>query len=229
MTTPRYPAAQLIEDVGGTAVVLANIDACGRVSSPRIAKSSGHDALDKAAMETVTAWVLNPAQRALATDGMLKLPVKFGGMQAPPKLKQVQWPKSHRRPYYLLDGSPIGFESIAEFRADGGVLADGEFKSPYGSVQSSDVGRTWTIFSPDVNEPGVFWLLYMVDEFVAAEPGQSPRRQNKTLALARYRLVLEDGKPVVRLGLLCEAEADACAQLQAFLLKGLPTAPPPRR
>jgi hypothetical protein len=40
--------------------------------------------------------------------------------------------------------------------------------------------------------------------------------------------VVEDGKAVVRIGILCERPADECERLTAFLLKGLPIAKPPR-
>lgn len=228
ITTPRYPARELMNGIGGKAVVLANIDACGRVSSPRIETSSGHVALDEAAMETVTTWVLNPEQRALAKGGILKLPVQFG-MASTPTVKPVPWPRTHRRPRYTIDELPIGFDSVADFQADGNVLAPGVFKSPYGSVQNDQVGRTWTVFAPDRRDPSVFWLMYQVDDWVTTVEGSAPRRENKTLALARYRLVREHGKPVAKLAVLCEAELQACADLTRFLLKGLPIAQPTRR
>jgi TonB family protein len=228
ITTPRYPAKELMNNIGGTAVVLADIDVCGRVSSPRISTSSGHVALDEAAIATVTSWVLNPAQRALAKGGALKLPVQFGTQAAPP-VEPVPWPKTHRRPRYSIDELPIGFDTIADFKADATVLAPGVFKSPYGSVHDRQAGRTWTVFAPDRRDTRVFWLMYLVDELVTTSEGTAPRRENRTLALARYRLVQEAGSPVVKVAILCEAEPVACTQLQEFLLKGLPIARPPRR
>jgi hypothetical protein len=129
----------------------------------------------------------------------------------------------------LLDPAPLGFDSIAAFKADGTAMAEGVFNSPYAGVHRGEAGSTWTVFAPDASSSGIFWLLYMVDEVVSKGPDGTPRRESSTLAVARYRLVLEDGDPVVRLGLLCEADAEGCAQLQSFLLKGLPIAPPPRR
>jgi periplasmic protein TonB len=76
--TPRYPADMARKNIAGTVVAIANIDDCGRVLAPRIYTSSGHRELDEAALAAVRSWVLNPAQRAKATGGIMKLPVAFG-------------------------------------------------------------------------------------------------------------------------------------------------------
>jgi hypothetical protein len=53
-----------------------------------------------------------------------------------------------------------------------------------------------------------------------------PLAGNTTVGVARYRLVEEAGKPVVKLAILCERSADECQRLETFLFDGLPFAKP---
>ena len=85
-----------------------------------------------------------------------------------------------------------------------------------------------TGFEQEQANPRHFWLSYTVQTAVAGASG-ARRYESDTVAMARYRLVEEAGRPVVRLGLLCEATAEECDQISTFLLKGLPFAKPPRR
>lgn len=215
---PRYPIEAMRANLSGVTLVLARIDSCGRVLESRVHTSSGHPQMDEAAHEAVKAWVLSPAERARIGGEWVKLPVKFGGVTTYSP-KRVDWPASHRRPRYLADETPISYESVEAFyeakRHKPGVL----LQSPYGTDFRSG---TTTIFNEDVEDPAIYWLSY-----AAMEKGKSIRES--TLAVARYRLVEEQGVPVVRVALLCKLEPKPCEDLRAFLLKGLPIAKPPRR
>ena len=229
MATPRYRAKQLMANVSGTTLVLARIDGCGRVVEAKVSEGSGVDALDTEALITVRAWVLSPAQIAQVGGGpWVKMPVKFGGIsnvavQAP------DWPRSHRRPSYLADDQPIGFDTIAAFLEAKQVRTSPVLRSPYASSVDGSGNRVSIGFYADVADPLTFWLAYyMQAPDVVGSDGMPRRSGAPPVAIARYRLVMEDRKPVVRVALLCERAADECARLEQFLLKGLPIAKPPR-
>lgn len=228
MAPPTYPARQLVRGISGTTIVLARIDECGRVLEAKVSEGSGQSALDEAALETVRAWVLSAAQREKVGGPWVKLPVRFGGTrtvvpQAP------KWPFSHRRPVYLLDEQGVGFDSIAAFGKAGVVRAEPVLKSPFASVYDGAGNRISMPFMADAASPTTFWLSYMMQPPPSAGEDGAPRSSpNREVAVARYRLVVEDGKAVVRVGILCERPADECERLTAFLLKGLPIAKPPR-
>lgn len=217
MGPPRYPVEMMRSNVSGITLVLARVDECGRVLEPRVHTGSGHESLDAAALETVRAWVLSPAQRVQVGGPWVRLPVKFGGVQTVSP-RSPAWPKSHRRPRYLPDETPFGFDTLQAFH-DGRRFKPGVvLKSPYGSVLKAGV---MTAFHEDRDDPTTFWLSYVIH--------QSGRTMGEnTIAVARYRLVQEQGEPVVRLALLCEAPPEQCAELRGFLMKGLPIARPPR-
>jgi TonB family protein len=214
---PRYPVDAMRADRSGTTLILARIDGCGRVAESRIHTPSGHAQMDAAAHDAVKGWVLSPDERARIGGEWVKLPVKFGGVSAY-RPKSVDWPDSHRRPRYLPDEAPIGYESIEAFH-DAKRHKPGEYlRPPYGTDFRSAV---MTTFHEDVDDPAVYWLSYGV-----MRKGQSFREG--TVAVARYHLVQEQGEPVVRIALLCELEAEPCETLREFLLKGLPIARPRR-
>jgi len=217
MGLPRYPAEMMRSNISGTTLVLARIDDCGRVLEPRVHASSGHAPLDAAALDTVRAWVLSPAQRAQVGGPWVKLPVKFGGVSTV-TARDPAWPKSHRRPRYLPDETPFGFDSLQAFHDASRFKPGVVLKSPYRSVLKAGV---MTTFHEDRDDPKVFWLSYVIHQ-----PGRT--MGENTVAIARYRLVEEQGEPVVRLALLCEAPQEKCSELNGFLLQGLPTAKPPR-
>ena len=215
---PRYPTDALRANLSGTTLVLARIDACGRVVESRIHTASGHPQMDEAAHEAVKGWVLSPAERVRVGGEWVKLPVKFGGISTYSP-KRVDWPASHRRPRYLPDDTPIGYESIKAFHQAKRHKPGVYLQSPYGMDLRSG---TMTTFNEDVDDPAIYWLSY-----AAMERGKTIG--DSTRAVARYRLVEEQGAPVVRVALLCELEPKPCEDLRKFLLKGLPIAKPPRR
>jgi TonB family protein len=210
---PRYPVDAMRANLSGTTLVLARIDGCGRVVESRIHTPSGHPQMDEAAHLAVKGWVLSPEERARIGGEWVKLPVKFGGVSTYSP-KNVDWPDSHRRPRYLPDESPIGYDSVAAFHEANRYKPGEHLRSPYGMDFRSG---TATTFNEDVDDPAVFWLSYGT-----MRKGQTFREG--TVAIARYRLVQEQGEPVVRVALLCELEPGPCEELREFLLKGLPIA-----
>ena len=75
---PKYPAAMLRAGVGGTVVVLAEVDAQGTPIDVRVVERSGERDLDRAAVNAVRQWRFEPAIRngkAIATS--VKVPVDF--------------------------------------------------------------------------------------------------------------------------------------------------------
>lgn len=229
MAAPRYPAKQLMADVAGTTLVLARIDECGRVVEAKVSEGSGESALDAEALLTVRAWVLSPAQIAQVGGGpWVKMPVKFAGISNV-SVEAPNWPRSHRRPSYLADEQPIGFEVVAAFLEAKRVRTSPVLSSPYASSVDGSGNRVSTGFYADAADANTFWLSYfMQPPDVVGADGIPRRSAAPPVAVARYRLVMEDGKPVVRVGLLCERAVDECERLEAFLLKGLPIAKPPR-
>jgi len=75
---PAYPAKAIARSIEGTVLLRLHIAATGRVQRVEIVTSSGHDVLDRAAVETVSTWRGRPAHQAripLATIELL--PVQF--------------------------------------------------------------------------------------------------------------------------------------------------------
>jgi protein TonB len=54
---PVYPAEAAAAGVQGDVVVRVNVDTAGRMRAISVVRSSGHEALDKAAMEAIDATV----------------------------------------------------------------------------------------------------------------------------------------------------------------------------
>ncbi len=229
MAAPRYPAKQLMADVSGTTLVLARIDECGRVVEAKVSEGSGESALDTEALVTVRAWVLSPAQITQVGGGpWVKMPVKFAGISNV-SVQAPNWPRSHRRPNYLADDQAIGFDTIQAFLESKVVRTNPVLRSPYASSVDGSGNRVSIGFYAEAADSNTFWLSYFIQapDVVGAD-GMPRRSAAPPVAVARYRLVMEDGEPVVRLALLCERAADECGRLEQFLLKGLPFAKPPR-
>jgi TonB family protein len=225
---PRYPSDMLRAGKSGIAKVRARIDGCGRVTSVELADSSGHPQLNDAALDAVAGFVLPPDMAARAVDGQVVLPMKFGEVQSI-DLQKIDWPKSHRRPHYLADETPIPFATIAEYR-DADTLRDGPaLKPPYGMVWNPDGSIVMTWMQRDKADESIWWLEYVTQP--APSPVAGVRRGARaapvaptTVALVRYRLGERDGEPAVRVAMLCERPADECEKLRAFVMKGLPFA-----
>lgn len=226
--TPRYPAELARANKQGEVLVGARIDECGRVRETRVDKSSGYDAFDRSAREAVAIYVLNASQRARAKDGWVQLPIRFGGIRTIDHIRKIPWPSSHRRPTYVADEQPLPFASIADFKAAQVQDTEGVMQPPYRAVRDTE-GRSYsTSMRPDRRDPSVFWFMYTIHS-PRPSSGTMPSAPAETAAIARYRLAKEEGKPVVRLGILCERPEEECAKLRDFLFQGLPFAKPRRR
>lgn len=229
MPLPRFPIEVYKKGRPATARVLARIDDCGRVVEVRLHTASGQPAVDATALQTVGTWVLGAAQRAQVTGEWIRIPVSFAGTTTIEPIEPA-WAKSHRRPDYLEDAQPLGFDTIADFLAAGAVREDPLFRPPYRARNRADGQSLSVAFKRDATDDTVYWLTtYARPAPVRGDDGAWVVGKAKAIGLARYRLVEEDGEPVVRLAILCEDTEANCAELRAFLFKGLPSAKPRRR
>lgn len=224
---PRYPLDLARAKKTGLVLVGARFDDCGRILETRIDKSSGRQLFDQSALDSVAKYVLSAEQRAKGPDGWVQVPVKFGGFRNV-EARKIPWPRSHRKPVYLADEQPIPFDNIAAFQGAKVTKNDEVLHTPYGMSRDAagQIMRTWMHL--DREDPNVFWLSYIIQPPFPASPTE-PMGPIVTAAIARYRLVEEEGVPVVRLGLLCERPADECQRLSEFLMEGLPFAKARRR
>ena len=221
---PRYPADLARANRTGVVLVGARFDDCGRIVETRLDESSGRTPFDESAVASVGLYVLSPEQRAKARDGWVQVPVKFGGFRNV-EARKIPWPRSHRKPRYLPEDQMLPFGSIQDFKEAQVTDRRHFLHPPYGrsADASGRIMQTW--MHPQKDDPTVFWLQYNIQPPLDA----SPADPTIVAAVARYRLVEEDGVPVVRLGTLCERPAEECERLREFLFKGLPFAKPRRR
>lgn len=224
---PRYPATLLRANKAGVVLVGARFDDCGRVIETRIDKSSDEELFDAAALEAVSRYVLSGKQRAKARDGWVQAPVKFGGLRTVVP-REIPWPRSHRKPRYQQEELALPFQGIAAFKAARPTDTSQVYREPYGIVRTKSGEVFRTVMAPDKADPSVLWLEYIIQPAPPASQVE-PTARNITAAIARYRLVEENGEPVVRLGILCERTADECGKLREFLFQGLPFAKARRR
>ena len=81
---PIYPAAARRHEQQGTVTVKVLVDADGSVERAEIADSSGFDALDDAALDTVRSrWRFVPARRdGIAVESWVLVPIRFALLEA---------------------------------------------------------------------------------------------------------------------------------------------------
>lgn len=221
---PRIPVELMRSDRSGAARVRARIDGCGRVLSVELAESSGFPKFDQAALDAVAGFVMPAGTVAAAKNGLVVVPMKFGGVTHI-DVQPIDWPGSHRRPRYEADAEPIALTSIDAF--DSAVLRAGTLRAPYGAVRLKDGSLVTTWIQRERDDPATWWLHYNTQppQNRPGTPAQPMRRD----ALVRYRLAESDGRPVVRVAMLCARPEADCAILREFFMQGLPFAKPARR
>ena len=78
MNPPTYPPAAIRECVGGTVVLVVDVDASGNPTNVSVEKSSRNRDLDRSATDAARKWRFNPAMRGGArTGGRVRVPVDF--------------------------------------------------------------------------------------------------------------------------------------------------------
>jgi protein TonB len=75
---PAYPSAALKRGLEGRVILKVHVLADGHPDNVAVARSSGHDILDEAAVKAVTSWVFDPARRGQTPiDGWVNVPLNF--------------------------------------------------------------------------------------------------------------------------------------------------------
>lgn len=75
---PDYPPAAQKRGLEGKVLLKVHVLASGQPDSVAVAKSSGHQILDEAALKAVTQWAFAPARRGqTAIDGWVQVPLNF--------------------------------------------------------------------------------------------------------------------------------------------------------
>jgi protein TonB len=75
---PDYPPAAQKRGVEGRVVLKVHVLASGQPDSVAVARSSGHQVLDEAALKAVTQWAFAPARRGQnPVDGWVQVPLTF--------------------------------------------------------------------------------------------------------------------------------------------------------
>jgi TonB family protein len=201
---PVYPDDMRQTQAQGSVVLDLRLDACGRVVDAAIAESSGHPSFDTAALAASRGWVLGRDVAAGAVDGRLRVPLDF---KLPERRSYTyvghdDWPKSHRRPRYVLESLP-GYATPTAVLEGYDLQPEVMLTPPYPYVRNM-------LFRQRGAEPREYWLfMYLGDRATVA---------------ARYRLVMENGEPVVRVAFVCENNEKHCAQERRLVMKGLPFA-----
>ncbi len=75
---PKYPPLAREKGYEGTVYLRVLVQADGRVGNLSIDRSSGHEVLDRAAVDSVKEWTFLPAQKGgKRVESWVLLPVKF--------------------------------------------------------------------------------------------------------------------------------------------------------
>jgi len=75
---PRYPKSARRRGIEGRVVLVVRVGSDGTPSSVKVGTSSGHDSLDRAALEAVENWRFQPATRAgVPVPGTVEVPITF--------------------------------------------------------------------------------------------------------------------------------------------------------
>jgi TonB family protein len=194
---PEYPRHLLEEETTGTVWLATSIDACGRVTSVTLQKSSGHNPFDDAAIRAVRGWTLGPARRARAIDGVVSLRVEFNIDNF---LRAPDWPKTHGYPHYELADDSGGYADAADAESAIDALNPSSRMAPYAIAGGSFVQL-------DTTDGREFWY-FIYDA-------------NKPVVAVRYQPVFDNGEPIVRLTVICDKQPKQCDAIRKLMMKGL--------
>jgi len=184
----------------GTVVLGATSDACGRVLSVTVKKSSGHKALDNAAIKAVQDWTLSADQGLTVVEGVVYVPVEFQISTAAHGPSAPDWPKTHGYPRYVLVDDSGGYANAAEAETAIDALNTSSRMVPYPIVPSKFV----QLEAPTGRE---FWYFIY--------------KGNKPEVAVRYQPVFDNGEPIVRLTVICDKEPKQCEAIRVLMMKGL--------
>jgi protein TonB len=75
---PNYPPLARRRGQEGTVQLEVLVNSRGGVNEVRLAETSGHDLLDRAAMDAVQTWLFQPGKRGEQTiDMWVRVPIRF--------------------------------------------------------------------------------------------------------------------------------------------------------
>jgi periplasmic protein TonB len=75
---PQYPWQALRRRLQGVVQILVEVDSSGKVVNARVAQTSGHGILDRAALDAVKKWTFLPALKdGVAVPGAAVIPIRF--------------------------------------------------------------------------------------------------------------------------------------------------------
>lgn len=187
----------------GEVQVSVRFDDCGVVTEAKVTKRSRLQSVNDAALNSSKLMVLNNEQRAKAVDGLYTHVISFGTNNNL-KYEQLDWPKTHKKPVYVFDESAIGFDSVES--------------------ASKAIRET----NQNIVRPPVYPFAHRIVQFDAPTGREFwlfiTSKGTATVA-ARYRPVMDNGKPIVKMRMLCELEQKQCDEVRGLLLKDLPVAP----
>ncbi|MFT3667651.1 MAG: TonB family protein [Pseudoxanthomonas sp.] len=199
---PEYPDDMRRAHLEASVILDLRVDGCGRVLDAGIAETSGHASFDAAALAASRGWVLG--KDVAAGGGNLRVPLDFklSRLASYPHVGNDDWPASHRRVRYLPDNL-YGYTTPEQVLERYDLRPQAALTPPYPYVRNM-------LLRQQGDDPVEYWLfMYM---------------EGKARVAARYRLVTENGEPMVRVAFLCEGPRRQCAQDRRLVMKGLPFA-----
>lgn len=201
---PVFPVAMVRAGQGGSVALDLRVDECGRIIGADVVSSTRAE-FTEAALASIQDRRLDQRQRAQVVDGRYRWTVDFHKPE-PLQPAPIDWPATHGAPQYRWEESARADDFATAAEASDGVP----------------------------NPPGLFWptpFRISGSRFVQqGEPGKRVfwyflSRDGDPLVALRYRPVIEQGAPVVRMTMWCDAEDGAvCRHWFEVAAEGLPFA-----
>ena len=193
--TPYYPAQALRDKKDGQVIVAIWIDKCGRAVKSEVFKSSGNKLLNEAALVAASKSVFSRGNDLDQELSRIEVPYKFTSDKKEYKSEKVLWPASHKKAYFVLDETPMQFETVQEAKANVSL-------EPYRLISSRPVQQMFQL----KNESGDIWL-FLADNVTY-----------KFKVAARYHRIQTE-KPTVSVQVLCDPTILDCGKMKTTLLK----------